>query len=324
MESGKGLRMKKIILASMLATVAAAPAMAADLYTKAPPLVAAPVVPAFDIAFGAALMTDYNFRGISQSDRGPSVFGYVEPRFKITPNIELYAGIGAWSVTLPTQPAGEWDLYGGIRPTFGPVTFDFGLLYYYYPREKQVFTLPTLGPVGQGFPTTQPDLVLPFAPWTKANTDFLEFYGKVSYTWNDILTLGASVNYSANWLNTGADGTYANITAKLALPAGMLPKDIGAYVSGELGHYWLGRTDAFFLNIDLPNYTYWNLGLGLTYKAFTLDLRYHDTDATRAECFVLTGDLNGLDTGRSPGRSRWCSEAFIAKLSVDTTLNAFK
>jgi hypothetical protein len=65
---------------------------------------------------------------------------------------------------------------------------------------------------------------------------------------------------------------------------------------------------------------YWNVGVAFTYKIFTLDLRYHDTDLTRARCFMITGDLNGLDTGARPGRSNWCSEAFIGELSVDTTI----
>jgi hypothetical protein len=48
----------------------------------------------------------------------------------------------------------------------------------------------------------------------------------------------------------------------------------------------------------------------------TVDLRYHDTDATRTECFLLTADPRGLSNG---GRSRWCDATFIASLSVDFT-----
>ena len=36
----------------------------------------------------------------------------VEPRCKVHPNIELYAGIWGWSTKLPTNPTGEFDLYG--------------------------------------------------------------------------------------------------------------------------------------------------------------------------------------------------------------------
>jgi hypothetical protein len=178
------------------------------------------------------------------------------------------------------------------------------------------------GPVGFGFPTTQPGPL--HVPWTKANTDFWEVYGKAEWTAADWLTVGGYVFYSPSWLNTGAPGTYFGGTVKIAAPAAMLPPDFGAYLSGEVAHYALGTTDAFFGNVKLPDYTYWNVGVGFSYKAVTLDLRYHDTDASRAQCFALTGDLNGLDTGRRPGQSRWCGAAFIAKLSFDTTLAALR
>ena len=70
----------------------------------------------FDLAFGAKLATDYNFRGVSQSDRGPSVGAYAEGRY----NDLIYVGIAGASVDLPTQPSAEIDLMAGIRPTLGP------------------------------------------------------------------------------------------------------------------------------------------------------------------------------------------------------------
>ncbi len=299
-----------------------ASAQAADLVLKAKPA-PAPSFDMFDVAFGGALMSDYNFRGISQSDRGPSGTFYTEGRLNPVKDVQLYAGIQAWATKLPTSPSGEFDIYGGIRPTFGSVTFDFGAMYYYYPNENQVFVVPTAGPVGLGFPTTQP-AGLPLIPWTKADTDFWEVYGKASWTVNDQLTLGGYLYYANNWLNTGASGTYFGGTVKVSVPSKMLPKDYGVYISGEVARYALGQTDAFFGNIDLPDYTYWNVGIALTYKALTFDLRYHDTSLSQQECFTITGDLNGLDTGLRPGRSNWCGGAIIAKLSADTTLAALK
>ena len=52
------------------------------------------------------------------------------------PNWQLYAGIAGYGSDLPTSPSAEIDLYGGVRPTFGPLAFDFGFIYYYYPHEK--------------------------------------------------------------------------------------------------------------------------------------------------------------------------------------------
>ena len=90
-----------------------------------------------------------------------------------------------------------------------------------------------------------------------------------------------NVYYAPDWLNTGAEGTYCRGTAKFTLPALGSPTDWGAYVSGEVGHVTGPRhhRPPFFGTRSIcPDYTYWNVGFGFTYKVFTLDLRYHDTD----------------------------------------------
>jgi len=171
-------------IATSLAAVAlfATSAFAADIVTKAPKKIEAAPASCFDLAVGGGIQSDYNFRGVSQSDKGPSVYAYVEPRCNITKDIQLYAGIWGWSTKLPTMPTGEFDLYAGIRPTFGPLAFDFGFIYYWYPREQQLFLLdpPLLGT------TTTPTASGPF---TLSDTDFWEVYGKVTWTVTDWLAI---------------------------------------------------------------------------------------------------------------------------------------
>lgn len=313
--------MKGFVLSAVAAVaLSAAPALAADMPVKA---VKAPVyVNPWDIAFGGGIASDYNFRGISQSDRGPSPFAYFEPRYNINPNLQLYAGIASYGIDLPSDGTAEVDFYGGIRPTFGPLALDFGLLYYYYPRENGH----SAGP-GATFPP------FPNGGVTLNNTDFLEFYAKATYTFNDQFSLGAAVYYTSDYLNSGANGTYGSLNAKYNLPS--FSNGVGWYISGEYSHYWLGAPDfnpfVFNPNIDLPNYSTWNAGLAFTYKVLTLDLRYYDTNLTREECFYITQDpTTSLTPGTpTPGnlggiRSNWCSSSFVAKLSFDTTLAAFK
>ena len=127
----------KLAPVALAASLMAAPAGAADLMIKAPPKVVVEQS-MWDIAFGATVQSDYNFRGISQSDRGPGVAAYFEPRYKFG-NFEAYVGIGGLSVKLPTTPTAEIDLYGGLRYTAGAFTFDVGGIYYYYPKETQLF-----------------------------------------------------------------------------------------------------------------------------------------------------------------------------------------
>lgn len=278
-------------------------AQASDLPSrKGPP--PAPVVPSvvwIDAAFNAKVMTDYNFRGISQTDRKPAVQGGVELQFY--DNL-FYAGVYGSNVDLTTRPDAEIDFYGGIRPKFGPVTVDVGVWQYYYPGEKQF-----IDPFG--------------IYWTPRNTDYTEVYGKVSYNFEDKLIVGANVFYAWDWLGTGANGTYASVTAKYNLP--FLE---GLSVSGELGHYWLGTTNlAIWSTVpptNLPDYTYWNAGVSYTWKNLTADLRYHDTSLSKNECFILTADPSGISRGNGGGQysSKWCNPTVVATLSFDITASS--
>ena len=42
--------------------------------------------------------------------------------------------------------------------------------------------------------------------------------------------------------------------------------------------------------INYKDYNTWNVGLGLTWKVFTLDLRYSDTDLNKGDCNAFTSD----------------------------------
>jgi len=55
--------------------------------------------------------------------------------------------------------------------------------------------------------------------------------------------------------------------------------------------------------------------VGVTYKVFTFDLRYHDTDLSQQACFLLTSDPGGV----ANGQSKWCGATVIGKFSFDLT-----
>jgi uncharacterized protein Gcw-chp len=324
--------MKKLVLSTTTALVlSTALAAAADMPVKAPPApVAVPTNP-FDIAFGAAVMTDYNFRGISQTNRQPGITAYFEPRYNINDNWQLYAGVGGYSIEFPNNAAAEIDIYGGVRPTFGKFAFDFGVWYYYYPGGR---TFPGITPAPfdtafapNPFCTNQFTTPTIFCNAIKSDVSFIEFYGKLTYSWTDNFATGTAVYYDPDWLNTGASGWYLSSNAKYTGTA--FPNGFNWYISGEFARYYLGTTDAFYVNTPLPDYNTWNVGIGLTYKVFTLDFRYYDTDLSKAECNVLTGDHTasfspGNITGINPSGlgSKWCNAAFVVALKADLTLNS--
>ena len=125
--------MKKMVLLATALAMVSGSALAADMPVKA---LKAPPPAAFDpwdIAFGSAIMNDYIFRGITQSNHKPSVAAYFEPRYNVNKDLQLYIGASVESISFPNRAAAEIDIYGGIRPTFGAFAFDFGVWGYLYP-----------------------------------------------------------------------------------------------------------------------------------------------------------------------------------------------
>src|SRR5260221_440994 len=76
--------------------------------------------------------------------------------------------------------------------------------------------------------------------------------------------------------------------------------------------------------LALPSFTNWRAGLTFSYRVFKLGLNYTDTNLSKENCYVLTGDLGAVPGGVSnPGnnpfglRSRLCGAAFSATLGVE-------
>jgi uncharacterized protein Gcw-chp len=329
-----GIVMKKTILsvAAVLA-IGVGSASAADLpakvYKKAPPVVA---FDPWDIAFGSAIMNDYVFRGVTQSNHKPSVTAYFEPRYNVTKDVQLYIGSSFESISFANRAAAEVDIYGGIRPTFGAFAFDFGVWGYLYPGGTCQFGAPGIDFAGHFQGTECATNALVNGNVMKKDVSFFEGYAKVNYTVNDMWQFGANEYYSPNFLNTGAWGDYASVTGKFTAPSTVFGSSgVGMYISGEFGRQWLGTSDSFYGVPAFPNgikyadYDTWNIGIGFTYKVFTLDLRYSDTDLSKGNCSAFTSDftaggttnvtsINPLGTG-----SNWCGATGIVKLSADLT-----
>ena len=314
-----------VVAAALLAM--SGPVLAADLPVKAAKA-PAPFDP-WDIAFGGAVMSDYVFRGITQSNHQPSVAAYFEPRYNINKDLQLYVGTSSESISFANHAAAEVDIYGGVRPTFGAFAFDFGIWGYLYPGGQCQESFP--GGVAV-CPPGSPLALGPDFTQIKQNLSFYEGYGKVNWTINDSFALGANEYYTPSFLNSGAWGNYASIVAKATAPSAWFGSTgIGAYLSAEVGRQWFGTTDAFYritaapVGIPYPSYNTWNIGVAFTYKVFTLDLRYSDTSLSKGDCASLTSAFNanipGNLTAINPNGfgSNWCGAAGVAKLSADLT-----
>jgi len=148
------------------------------------------------LSFNVGAATEYVFRGVSQTDEDPQVFGGVDA----TLGSIGYAGAWASNVDFGDSTDFEFDLYAGVRPTVGAVTFDVGVIYYGYADQ----------PSG-------------------ANWDYWE--GKVAASVPaGPATVGAAVYYSPEFTGETGDAWYYEVNATYAIP------ETKFSVSGALGH----------------------------------------------------------------------------------------
>lgn len=120
--------MKKLQTAALLSALLASGAALAQ--AKAPE-------PDWTISGNATLISDYRFRGFTQTDFGPAFQG----GFDIAHKSGFY--LGNWNSnvlsTLFNGASLEMDVYGGYKGTVGPLSYDVGAIHYAYPRTGKLF-----------------------------------------------------------------------------------------------------------------------------------------------------------------------------------------
>ena len=85
----------------------------------------------FTYSFNIGATSDYVFRGISQNDNDPTIQGGIDLGLRHPLRRRWASGINFDAIFNDANV--EMDWYGGIKPTWGPATFDFGVIYYAYP-----------------------------------------------------------------------------------------------------------------------------------------------------------------------------------------------
>jgi uncharacterized protein (TIGR02001 family) len=244
-----------------------------------------------EFSIRAGLASDYIYRGTTLSDHRPAVGAAVEAAFGM-----FYAGGTIASVKLPSRPAAEITMGAGIRPKLGEVEFDFGWTYFLYPGETP--------PIG-----------------VTAGIEYWEAVARADTRLGNALRVAGGFAYSPNVSNTGARSGYAAFGLGIDLPRNTLPQNITASLTAAAGYSWFGNQKAELGGFPLPAYLNWQAGVTFARGNFNLDLRYYDTNLSKEDCFVFTGDPNAVPGGAidpvtNPQglTSRWCSATFVAKL----------
>jgi uncharacterized protein (TIGR02001 family) len=229
----------------------------------------------FTYSFSITGTSDYVFRGISQTDNDPTIQGAINVGYGI-----LYGGVWASGLDFDAifnDAEVEVDFYGGIKPTWGPLTFDFGVIYYAYPGEGY---LPAA--------VSTPDL------------DYVEVKAGVSGSPFTNATLGATVYYSDDYAaETGEVWTVEGTAAYTFHAIGPFTPTVSALVG-----YQEGDDPAYALWNGFDDFVYWNAGLSLAVEKLTFDFRYWDTDASNTLSDTLSC-ING-----------YCDERFVFSATV--------
>jgi len=113
--------MKSFKLAAIAATATLALGIAAQAKAEDGP----------SVSFNVGAASDYVFRGYSQTDSKPQVYGGADLGVGI-----FYAGAWLSNVDFGDSTSMEYDLYAGFKPTLGPVSLDVGLVRYGYTNQE--------------------------------------------------------------------------------------------------------------------------------------------------------------------------------------------
>ena len=215
----------------------------------------------------AGVASDYIYRGTTLSDHGPAAGAAFETRFG-----PLYAGTTVATVKLPTQPAAELTFASGIRPKIATIDFDLGVTYFAYPGER--------------------------LPGETNGINYWEAVIRGDRRIGEQVRIAAGYAYSPNVSNTGAWSQYVAAGVGYDVPGRWLPQNLAVSFTAAAGYSWFGNQAAQLGGFPLPAYLNWQAGVTFTHKAFNLDLRYYDTNLSKENCFVFTGDPNARPGGR--------------------------
>lgn len=222
-----------------------------------PTLVAAQTPPASPVTGNMSLVSDYRFRGISQTFEKPALqggFDYAHPS-------GIY--IGNWNSNV-SEGAGfpasnlEMDFYGGWKKSFGDIGLDLGAIYYYYPGSN-----------------ANPDRGTTFANPNDATKTFngtvdnKEIYAGLSWKWLAAKWFYAFDDYFSL---PGTKGShYLDLSANYDLGGGW----------GVVGHFGKLKLKGWSAGTDLTDgdYSDWKLGVTKDIAGWVFGAAYVDTNA---------------------------------------------
>lgn len=235
------------------------------LATVATPAFAQDDADGITITGSATVVSDYRFRGVSQTNEEAAIQGSIN----VAHESGLYAGV--WGSSSSVVDSAELDFYAGYsREVIPGLTADLGLLYYYFPKNGNVAT------------------------------DYFEPYFSLS---GAVGPVNAKVGVAYAWEGQNAlpdtdgvapfeddDNVYVYADANTAIPGTPFK------LKGHVGY--TDGSQAQFSGAISGNYWDWSLGAEASYKSLTFGVSYVDTDV-KNDPFSFSPGANaiGSDAG---------------------------
>lgn len=197
-----------------------------------------------EFSANVAVVSEYFFRGMSQTDDAPALQGGLDYEVDLTSEISAYLGVWGSNVRFNegsgvSRATVEIDIYGGFSGNIGTTGFnwDVGFIYYTYPGAS-----------------------------SSLNYDFVEAQGALGYDFGPAALTG-SINWSPDYF--GGSGTATYYKLQLDVPV-MNKVDLSAHI----GRQNIAKNAVF----GAPNYWDWGVSATVNVLGFDLSVAYTGTD----------------------------------------------
>ncbi|HEX8989067.1 MAG TPA: TorF family putative porin [Rhodocyclaceae bacterium] len=261
--------------------------------------------PASPLTFNVGVVSDYLFRGVSQTHGKPALQGGVDYAFSNGFYVGAWASNITWVKDFLGSGSTEVDVYGGYKGNFNPDwTYDVGYITYNYP--------------GHGSAIQSPAVL--------ANPNTQELYFSVGYKWLSAKYSYATSSHFIGWYGSNTTATNDEKTRGsdyLELNANYDMGD-GWTLIGHVGHQkvkniaantgWTGPNNA--------DYTDWKVGVSKDVGFGTVTLAYSDTN-TKGTCNGSTGGTSLYCWGSSNWTSSTGPQSGFRDVSKGTAVLSF-
>lgn len=195
----------------------------------------------------ASVLSDYTYRGISQTLEEPAVQGGIDASLPEG----VYVGVWGSSVNFGEDLAGgaraqvELDVYGGIARSVGGFDVDLGALYYAYPGAAD-----------------------------SRNYNFFELGAGLGRAFGPV-SVGLNGAWSPDFYAGSGTGLYGAGSLSFGVPSTPVSLD------GSVGYQSIEKNDIF----GTPDYLSWNVGASVQVYGLGIGAGLTGTDLSEDDCF---------------------------------------